>query len=387
MNKTTGNNNCKIISLSFNQNFTLFSFGTENGFKIFNTSKVNQNYEKNLSGGIRKCELSYQSNYLALVGGGKSPYYNNKKVVIYNDAEELIESEYKFTTPVLNVKIKKDLLFIVCEKKIYVFNVQNAQNIDSFDTVRNLKGLIAINGNPENSILAYPIEFGRENNKGYVSIKNYKTNKCFPQLVQEDIISYMAMDYNGLLLATSNEKGTLIRIHSCKDGTLMQECYRGKEKAEIIYISFDINYKYIGVSSDRKTIHIWKLDNIIERKKKERNLMLSGSFNFKDSQNFKMKLESQLSNKNPSFKNMIEIEDNSREEICLKEIKNCKNESSFAKIRMSEPYCIFCFRPKDIVNIISNTGKYSEAQIDSKKGGDCVIRKTININDDKKEKQ
>ena len=359
MNKTTGNHNCKIYSLSFNQNFTLFSFGTENGFKIFNTSKVNQNYEKNLSGGIRKCELSYQSNYLALVGGGKTPYYNNNKVVIYNDAEELIESEYKFTTPVLNVKIKKDLLFIICEKKIYVFNVQNSQNIDSFDTVNNIKGLIAINGNPENTILAYPIEFGRENNKGYVSIKNYN----------------------------SNEKGTLIRIHSCKDGTLMQECYRGKEKAEIIYISFDINYKYIGVSSDRKTIHIWKLDNIIERKKKERNLNFSKSFNFKDSQNFKMQLESHLNNKNPSFKNLVEIEDISREEICLKEIKNYKNESSFAKIRMSEPYCIFCFRPKDIVNIISYTGKYSEAQIDSKKGGDCVIRKTININDDKKEKQ
>ena len=394
MSKATINQNNKIYSLEFNQNFTLFSLATENGFKIYNTSQINENYEKKLSGGIKKCELSYQSNYIALVGGGKTPIFSNKKVVIYNDAEDVIESEYKFMTPVLNVKLKKNLLFIVCEKTIYVFNTFTSLNIDSFDTIYNKKGLIAVNGNPEKTIMAYPIEFKGESNKGYVTIKNYKTNKCFPLNVQDDKISFMAMDYNGLLLATSNEKGTLIRLHSCNDGTLMYECRRGKEKAEIIYISFDINYKYIGVSSDRKTIHVWKLDNIIERKKKEINVKTSKSFISNDNkQDIDMlKPEKQISDKtliHNNKNNIIEKKEdiNLTEEICLKEIKSPKNESSFAKIRMNEPDCIFCFKPKDNVIIISYHGNYTVAHIDSKKGGDCNPGKTINLNDVKKEKE
>ena len=97
----------KAISISFNQDYSLFSMGTENGFKIFNTYPFNQGYEKNLSGGIAKCELSYRSNYLALIGGGSCPKFSNKKVILYNDEKDSIESEFKFTTPVLNVKMKR----------------------------------------------------------------------------------------------------------------------------------------------------------------------------------------------------------------------------------------------------------------------------------------
>ena len=355
----------KPISISFNQDFSLFSMATENGFKIYNTSYLYHQYEKNLCGGLSKCELSYKSNYLALVGGGKIPIFNNKKVVLYNDSEDCIESEYKFTTPVLNVKLKKNLLFVVCEKKIYVFNIENSQNIDCFDTIINKKGLIAINGKPDKTIIAYPIEFNDESEKGYVSIKNYKTNKCFPQYVQDDTISYMAMDYEGLLLATSNEKGTIIRIHNCKDGTLLQECKRGKEKAEIFYICFDIDYKYVGVSSDRKTIHIWKLDNIIETKEKDKSASSKSIIN-------KEIASSSIYSHKKCMSAINFYGNEEKSEIKIRDIKKYKTETSFGKIRMNEPYCIFCFKPKGIVIIFSLNGNCYKAFID-KKGGDCII--------------
>ena len=113
-------NSANIIS--FNQDYSLVSMGTERGYKIIQLAPIKY-HENNLLGSLSRCEMSYKSNFLALVGGGKIPKYNNKKVVIYNDAENCIECEYKFTTPVLNVKFKKDLIFIVCDKKIYVFNV------------------------------------------------------------------------------------------------------------------------------------------------------------------------------------------------------------------------------------------------------------------------
>lgn len=371
-----------INSISFNQDYSLFSLATQKGFKICHTTSLTRQYDKNLFGGLSKCELSYKSNYLALIGGGKMPKFNNKKVVIYNDAEDVIESEYKFTIPVINVKIKKDLLFIVTEKKIFVFNIQNSQNIDSFDTVINKRGLIAVNGCPHKTILAYPIEFNNQSKNSYVSIKNYKTLKCFPQMVHNDTITNMAMDYLGLLLATSNEKGTLIRIHNTKDGSLLHECKRGKEKADIRYITFDMDYKYIGISSDRKTIHLWKLDNIIERKRKDK------SASSKNLKNIDMNI---LSHKKcVSAINFYEKEEIN--DIKIKDIKSHKTESSFAKIKMNEPYCIFCFLPKDLVIILSMKGNYYKALI-NKKGGDCLIlgernlKSIIEHTDGKKDKE
>jgi WD40 repeat protein len=358
----------KAISISFNQDYSLFSMGTENGFKIFNTYPFNQGYEKNLSGGIAKCELSYRSNYLALIGGGSCPKFSNKKVILYNDEKDSIESEFKFTTPVLNVKLKKFLIFIVCEKKIFVFNIENSQNIDCLETSTNKNGIIAINGDPQKTIMACPIEFNENDlDKGYISIKNYKNNKCFPFLAQDDKISYMVMDYYGLLLATANEKGTLIRIHSCKDGTLLQECKRGKEKAQISYINFDIDYNYMGVSSDRKTIHIWKLDNIIEKKEKN---TISPSSNIKNDNVEKVYKK---------CKTIIDSNiDQKEDEIKVKDIKYYKTESSFSKVRMNDTDCIFCFVPNNIMIIISLKGIYYKAKIDVK-GGDCPIILEKNI--------
>lgn len=354
----------KAHLIKFNQDYSMFSIGTERGYKIYNTYPISDIHEKILYGGISLCVMSYRSNYLALVGGGKLPKYTNKKVILYNDAEDCIESEFKFTTPVKNVKFKKNLIFIVLEKKIYVFNVQNSQNIDSFDTIVNKNGMIAINGSPNKTIMAHPIQFNDQPDKGYVGIKNYKTNKYFPLLVHEETLSNMAMDYYGLLLATSNDKGTIIRIHSIEDKTLVYECRRGKEKAFINYLAFDVNYKYFGVTSDRGTIHIWKLNDIVEKNysvkahstndKKINNLIsktIKDDFVFIESEN----------------KNTIK-EKEERDKYKIKKIKNYKSETSFGKIKINKQRCIFCFKPDDLVVIITFDGKYGFAQI-AKKGG------------------
>ena len=325
VNEMFNDNSANIIS--FNQDYTIVSMGTERGYKIINLSPLKL-HEKNLSGSLERCEMSYNSNFLALVGGGKIPKYNNKKVVLYNDSEDCIECEYKFTSQVLNVKFKKDIIFIVCEKKIYVFNVQTSQNIDSFDTITNKKGIIAVNGSPEKTIMAHPIEFEDDPYKGYVGIKNYKTNKYFPLLVNDEPPTYMEMDYHGLLLATVNDKGTIIRIHNLTDKTLIYECKRGKDKAVINYMCFDYAYNYFGVTSNKGTIHIWKLDNIIEKNK-----------NDKDEISYK-----------------------------VKKLNNYKSEFSFAKIKMNKANCIFCFKSNERVLIISPDEKSYISFID-KKGG------------------
>lgn len=372
----------KARSFSFNQDFSMFSIATERGFKIHPTYPNSEYYEKNLHGGLSKCEMNYNSNFLALVGGGRLPKYNNKKVVIYNDEEERIECEFKFTTKVINVKFKDNLLFIVCEKKIYVFDVETSQNIDSFETTSNKRGIIAVNGSKNKTIMAHPIEFEDKPDKGYVGIKNYKTKKYFPLLVHEEPISYMEMDYYGLLLATANDKGTIVRIHSCGDKTLLYECRRGKDKTVINFISFDIDYKYIGLSSEKGTIHIWKLDDIIEKNIIKRNTVCVGGNRKVIANSTKNDFVSVEKDQN----NIINV-DNANESNFLvekyrvKKLKNYKSETSFAKIKLNKNKCIFCFEPSDIVIIISSDEKYFFTHIDSKKGGYCLLTDEKNLSD------
>lgn len=67
----------------------------------------------------------------------------------------------------------------------------------------------------------------------------------------------MALNYQGTLLATASDKGTLIRLFSTEDGTPLQEVRRGSDKAEIFSIAFDKFSKWIACSSDKGTIHIF----------------------------------------------------------------------------------------------------------------------------------
>jgi len=324
------NEDSTVNKISFNQDYSLISIGTNCGYKIIQMSPL-LIHEKNLLGGILHCELSYRSNLLALVGGGKIPKFNPKKVVIYNDLEECVENEFKFSTPVLNVKFKKTYIFIVCEKKIYVFNITTTQNVDAFDTIINKRGIIAINGSEEITIMAFPIELEEDEpnkqKKGYVGVKNYKTKKYFTLLVHEEQVSYMEMDYNGLLLATVNSKGNIIRIHNLLDKTLVFECNRGIGKAIVNYICFDPEYNYIGITSNKGTIHLWKLDDIIEK---------------------------EINNEGVNYK--------------VKTNKGYKTDTSFAKIKINKPNCIFCFRPGKTLLIISQDEKYYLAKFDQKGG-------------------
>lgn len=251
-----------ILDISFNQDNSCFSIGTEYGFKIYQTYPFKGPHKRKMYGGIGRVEMLYKSNFLALIGGGKIPKYNNNKAVIWDDHEKKVISELKFITPVINVKLKKDLIFIICNKRIYVFNFNTYDIMETIDTCDNKKGLIAINNAPDFTVIAYP---GLKENK--VTIHDFKHKKTQSFIAQDDKVSYMAINYDGTLLATSNEKGNIIRIHSCSDGSFLKVFKRGSGKVDYIYICFDNDNNFMAVSSNKGTIHIFSMGSTIKKLK------------------------------------------------------------------------------------------------------------------------
>ena len=264
-----------MLYISFNQDNSFFSIGTEEGFLIYQTNPFKGPYEKKMGAGIGIVEMVDNSNFLALMGGGEIPKYNKNKVVIWDDNENKAIAELKFLTTVLRTKYVKDYLFVICQKKIYIFDFNTYELFDNIDTSNNTRELFATNQTANPLIIAYPAS--KEEN--IITIKNYLTRQPHSFKVQDDSISKISMNSNGTLLASANEHGTIIKIHSCSDGAFLQEFKRGIEKAKINSICFDNDTKFMAVSSSRGTIHIFSMgsafknlkEHELNKKKEEKN--------------------------------------------------------------------------------------------------------------------
>lgn len=257
-----------INKITFNQDYSFFIIGTDRGFKVYSTlPQLKENLERNLDGGIGTVEIQGKSNIMALIGGGENPKYASNKLIIWDDYQNKILTEVRCSSKVLNVKLRKDYVFIVCEMKICIYDFITYQNIDSIKTYINPKGIIAMNDD-EQIVCSYPSV-----TKGYVNVKTFDNYRTILICAHENMINALALNPKGNLLATASMKGTLIRVFDTNRGILLQELRRGAERVEIYELSFDRYSRFLACSSSKGTIHIFSLrSSIIKIKEIENRL-------------------------------------------------------------------------------------------------------------------
>ena len=375
----------KILNLSFNQDNSCFSVSTEKGFMIFTTYPYKRFHKRKMDGGIRHCEMLNRTNLLALIGGGEFPKFNPKKIVIWDDFQNKMISEIKFFSNIKNIKLKKDRIFVVFEKNIYIFDLKTLENIEIILTNDNPKGLFAVNNDPNKTVIVYLGKFDKDttNHKGSIIIKNYYKEKYIRIIAHKNGVSYISINNDGTLLATSNEKGTTIKIFNCNNGNLLSYFKRGNEKAEINYICFDNLSNYLAVTSDRGTIHIWSLGDVIEKLKiiKEEKEEIKKIDNKEEEENEDEKNDK---NDNEINENKINIEQDKDEKNEINEVLNSQlpknkkhifshSERSFAQIKINSNKSICSFQKNNIIIVITYEGMYYQAQLDTNNGGLCKI--------------
>lgn len=338
-----------MLYVTFNQDASCFAVGTETGFSIYNSFPFKDNFTRDMKGGIGIIEMLNRSNILALVGGGQNPKYASNKVVIWDDHQAKAISELRFISSVKNVKLKRDKLFVVCEQKIYIFAFLTFENLENLETYENPKGIIAISTDPNKSIIAY-----LDKVVGSVRVRDLDTQQEIVIRAHENMIACMSLNISGSLLATCSERGTLIRIYSTKDGQLLQELRRGTEKAEIYSLAFDPTGKFIACSSDRKTIHIFILN---ENSQSKENVAADNSEEPKNHKSVFGKLTSFLGFEKSYF----------------------NSEWSYAQFRINDLKSICAFGPDNSIIAVSSEGKYYQALFDPKNGGECQKVQEKNI--------
>ena len=291
--------------------------------------------------------MLYRTNILALVGSDNNMSHKRSKLIIWDDHKKKSLSELKFNQNIMNVKLRKDKIIVVCRDKVYVFDLSTFKNIDIIETGDNPHGIVSVSYDPEQTLLAYP-----DKKKGQVRIKNYEKSSVFYIKAHENNIAYIVLSFDGTLLATASEQGTLIRIFNTENGNLLQEVRRGKDKAQIKYICFEPNFKFLAASSNKGTIHIWSLSNTLKSLSKNTNDDTS-------------KIENKTSG--------------------LKWLPNFlggeffNSEWSFSQVRITDQRSICSFGKDNTIIIVSTDGKYYKAKIDIEKGGECKIIQEENL--------
>ena len=316
-----------ILYISFNQDSSCFALGTENGFCIYNTVPFKDSFIRDMKGGIGIIEMLNRSNILALVGGGKNPKYAKNKLIIWDDHRAKVISELRFNSEVKNVKLTRQHIYVVCTLSIYEFDFMTFKNTQTFQSPDNHRGLFTIA--VSSSIVAYP-----GNTCGSIAI--CKSANAAPEQISahQNHLSCLLLNKDGSLVASTSEKGTIIRVFSTANRTCLKELRRGTENAEIYSIAFDTSNKFIACTSDRKTVHLFGL----------------------------------YDTKNPN-----DNETNNEQNELTKSGKALKTERSLFKFKVNESKAICSFGSEDTVVVITSEAKYHRFRFDVKNGKTEVV--------------
>eukprot|EP00040_Diaphanoeca_grandis_P018392 m.96749 g.96749 ORF g.96749 m.96749 type:complete len:292 (-) comp26919_c0_seq2:245-1120(-) len=245
----------RVLCIAFNQDHDRFICGLDTGFRIFNTLPEQLEQHDLPNGGIGQVEMLFKCNFIALVGGGKTPCFPTNKVMIWDDRKQKCVIELPFKSEVKAVRLRRDRIVVVLETKtlVYTFTVE-PQKIVSLPTCDNPLGLCEMCPDTDNPLLILPGE-----HRGEVQIIDLlDVTKSAPVIpAHSNNLACFSLNRKGTLLATASEKGTLIRIFETETGKQLHELRRGSSECKISCINFSPDSTHICVSSDKKTVHIF----------------------------------------------------------------------------------------------------------------------------------
>ncbi len=243
----------KVNHISFNQDQDCFACATDDGFRIYNTYPYDSTFQRNLGTPIGIVEMLFRSNIVAIVGADGSSTFPPNKVFIWDDHEARCVGEISFKHPVKGVRLRKDLIVAVLENIAYTYRFSDFQLLNKLPTFSNPEGLCALSSDA-NSLLVVPGE-----GIGDIQIINNEKDTRVTKRAHITGLAAIALSRDSRLCATASLKGTLVRIFSAADGTLLQELRRGASKALISSVAFDAGGNWLACASSRGTIHVFAL--------------------------------------------------------------------------------------------------------------------------------
>eukprot|EP00747_Dinoflagellata_sp_TGD_P165895 gnl/TRDRNA2_/TRDRNA2_187878_c0_seq1.p1 gnl/TRDRNA2_/TRDRNA2_187878_c0~~gnl/TRDRNA2_/TRDRNA2_187878_c0_seq1.p1 ORF type:complete len:427 (-),score=69.46 gnl/TRDRNA2_/TRDRNA2_187878_c0_seq1:93-1373(-) len=261
----------EILYINFNQDLTCFVCGTESGFRVYSTDPFRLTHRRDFdnAGGLGVVCMLFRTNILAFAGGGKNPRFQPHKVVLWDDRQTRVIAEFSFPRAVKSVRLRRDLVVPVIDRKVFVYSFKSLTLIDSIETISNPKGLCCLSVGADRVVLVCPgmqkgralvIFYPRTFGESLASVSREKTTIIS---AHDSTIAAMTVDPSGALLATASDKGTMIRVFDTATGNRTQELRRGVDRAEIHSLTFNSTGDWLVVSSDKGTVHVFTICKVV----------------------------------------------------------------------------------------------------------------------------
>ena len=205
--------------------------------------------------------------------------------------------ELLFPSSILAVKLNRKSLVIVLETEIYIYDISNMRLLHVIETTPNPEGtylfksrisnvlqfrhlaICALSPAAESSYLAYPspvpspvstLSSGSSTTSVTPSTSQSQSGDVLlfstRSLTVANVIqahkaplSFLSINSTGTLLATSSEKGTVIRVWGIPGAEKLYQFRRGTREAKIYSMNFNLVSTLLAVSSAHDTVHIFKL--------------------------------------------------------------------------------------------------------------------------------
>ena len=365
-----------ILHISFNQDGSCFCLGTKKGFFVYNTSPLKLLSFREFNEGINIVEMLKKTNILALVEeSDKDTDLLNNKLIIWDDHQNKRISELKLDSEILNVKIKLDKIIVSTNNNyLYLIEITTLEINSVFQMYENSNGLFSVSMDDKILVVAFPYKY-----TGYVKIKKFNSKENIPSINAHDSnISFLSLSNDGNLLATSSERGTLIRIFSTFNGEMIQELRRGAKTAQIYYITFDMNNKFLACSSSSGTVHIFSIYNSIKYLK-EKGIIDDKSNNLDKKESVDLTINPDKIEEPKNQKSFI----GSIINVLKIGISYFESEWSFVQFRLpkseKEKAIVSFGQFENSISVLTKSGNLYKASFEPSLGGEChdIIEKNL----------
>jgi len=258
----------RILCISLNQNHTCFTIGTTQGFRVYEINPLKIRYRREWGSGVGIAELYMRSNIVALVGGGPVPRHPPNKVVVWDDYQAKSIAELEFATDIRGLKLRQERLLVALDNSIFVYNFKDLSYLLQFTTFVNPSGLVMMNlGQPILELFPAEAQGSLILRTETIDEKGQATTAEKTIIAHNGALACIATTFDGRLVATASEKGTLIRVWNTEDGKMIKELRRGAESARIYSMCFSEDGSMLAVTSSHGTCHIFGVAEGMDNKR------------------------------------------------------------------------------------------------------------------------
>lgn len=238
-------------SMRINATKNVISMVKGSEFYVYHPKKLKLAYSKNFNQPLKFVNILNKSNIVAIVFQ-KEPWVLH----FWNDALQVMFGNIEFPNSILDVSLNDKHIITSLNNKIYIHEFATLKLVDYIETYEECSNIFGFC--PYGSLVS-TCHFI----KGKIEIRSYDP-QYDPLIFQAHVSSISCMTFNedGSRLASTSERGTIIRVWNTFTSELLHQFKRGSDVATIYDLCF--HHSILICSSSKGTIHFFEMPKLTD---------------------------------------------------------------------------------------------------------------------------